>query len=74
MRDAVERLARVYLEIRREGCIQFDEMLVKIDCSAEMTSKVKFKLQSIKHQFVGKPSARKTIHDSLLRKLATDDD
>jgi len=26
MRDAVENLAKAYIEIRKEGCIQFDDM------------------------------------------------
>lgn len=44
MRDAVENLAKAYLEIRREGCIQFDDLVVVIHC-APLTTRRKVAIE-----------------------------
>jgi len=54
MRDAVENLAKAYIEIRKEGCIQFDDMLVIVHCRPQDTVGIEIKLQSINKVMVGK--------------------
>lgn len=53
MRDAVKNLADAYLEIRREGCIQFDDMKVVVHCNPEHAVAIEIKLQSIKTSITG---------------------
>ncbi|XP_067936896.1 E3 ubiquitin-protein ligase RNF213-like [Watersipora subatra] len=48
MKDAIENLANAYLDIRREGCIQFDELLVVIHCDETKPVGMEVRLQSIK--------------------------
>ncbi|XP_067936897.1 E3 ubiquitin-protein ligase rnf213-alpha-like [Watersipora subatra] len=48
MKDAIENLANAYLDIRREGCIQFDELLVVIHCDKTKNVGMEVRLQSIK--------------------------
>lgn len=54
MRDEVENLAQAYLEIRKEGCIQFDDLLIKIDCDEAQPASIKVKFQAIKEQYIGR--------------------
>jgi len=51
MMNAVENLAKAYIEIRKEGLIQFDDMLVIVHCSPQDTVGIEIKLQSI-HQVI----------------------
>ena len=61
MRDAAENLAQAYLEIRKEGCIQFDELLIKIDCDRECTAPVKIKFQAIKEHYIGRKADKSIL-------------
>ena len=54
MRDAVENLARAYIDIRREGCIQFDDMLVVVHCNISHHTAIEVRLQSIVRVMTGK--------------------
>ena len=54
MKDAIENLAKAYLEIRREGCIQFDELLVVIHCDPDHIVGMELNLQSIKRVMNGR--------------------
>ena len=55
MRDDVENLARAYLEIRHEGCIQFDDLVVRIHCNPQIGKpSVELKLQSIDESIIAK--------------------
>ena len=54
MRDAVENLARAYIEIRREGCIQFDDLLVVLHCNPSHHIAIEVRLQSIGRVMTGK--------------------
>lgn len=56
MRDDIENLAKAYIEIRREGCIQFDDLLVKVHCNPTDTT-VELKLQSLDQSITGKPKS-----------------
>lgn len=47
MRDAVENLAKAYIDVRREGCIQFDDLLVTVHCKPTEGTAVEIRLQSI---------------------------
>lgn len=47
MRDAAENLGNAYLDIKREGCIQFDDMMVVVHCHPESPVGVEVRLQSI---------------------------
>lgn len=60
MKDSAENIAKVFLEIKKEGCIQFDDLLIKIQCNPKSKDGVKFKLQSIKKAFVGMTDGGKT--------------
>ncbi|XP_067940324.1 E3 ubiquitin-protein ligase rnf213-alpha-like [Watersipora subatra] len=59
MRDAVENLARAYIEVRREGCIQFDDLKVVIHCNQSHAVAIEIKLQTIEKSFSG-PSSEGT--------------
>ena len=61
MKDAIENLARDYLEIRREGCIQFDKMYIEVDCSQLAEAAVKFKLYSIKKAYSGSSRSKSAL-------------
>ena len=47
MKDAIENLAKAYLDIRREGCIQFDDLLVVVHCDQSHSVGIELRLQSI---------------------------
>ena len=53
MIDAVENLAKKYIDIRREGCIQFDDMLVVVHCNPKHKIGVEVRLQSIHVSMLG---------------------
>ena len=61
MRDAVENLARAYIDIRREGCIQFDDMLVVIHCNPNHKVAIEVRLQSIGKVMTGKRAEQDAI-------------
>lgn len=55
MRDAVESLAMAYLDVRKEGCIQFDDLLIKVDCDKNKAAPVKVKcFQANKQHYTGR--------------------
>lgn len=56
MRDDIENLARVYLEIRQQGCVQFNDVLMRVYCSPKDVT-VELTLQSINETIKAKPSA-----------------
>ena len=60
MRDAVQILAQAYIDIRKEGCIQFDDMLVVIYCNPTRKTVIEIKFQSVNKVMVGKV-AEKTV-------------
>lgn len=53
MRDAVENLAKAYIEIRQEGCIQFDDLLVVIHSDASPKIALEVCLTSVGKQMYG---------------------
>ena len=53
MRDAAESLGQAYLDIRREGCIQFDDMMVVVHCNVQETVAIEIKFQSIGASLIG---------------------
>lgn len=53
MKDAVENLAQAYIDIRREGCIQFDDLLVVVHCNPNHRTAVEVRLQSIEVAMIG---------------------
>lgn len=53
MRDAIENLGNAYIDIRREGCIQFDDLLVVIHCNPEHKTAVEIQLQSVGKKMFG---------------------
>ena len=59
MRDAVENLARAYIDIRREGCIQFDDMMVVVHCNPDHKIAVEVRLHSIGVSMLGYNSKEK---------------
>ena len=61
MRDAVENLSQAYLDIRREGCIQFDDMLVIVHCSKKHKNGIEVKLQSISKSMIGHNGKKKAL-------------
>ena len=61
MRDAVENLALAYIEIRREGCIQFDDLLVRIHCNPDRSTVVEIILQSIDKVFSGRAQEKTAL-------------
>ena len=57
----MQNLAQAYLEIRKEGCIQFDELLIKIDSDRECTAPVKIKFQAIKEHYMGRKTDKSIL-------------
>ena len=53
MRDAVENLGNAFLDIKREGCIQFDDMKVVVHCNPQHNVVIEIKLQSIEQSMNG---------------------
>ena len=53
MRDAVENLARAYIDIKREGCVQFDDMLITVHCNPKHDVAVEVRLKSMKKGLYG---------------------
>ena len=53
MRDAVENLGNAFLDIKREGCIQFDDMKVVVHCNPDHAVVIEIKLQSIEQTMNG---------------------
>ena len=53
MRDAVENLGVAYIEIKKEGCIQFDDMKVVVHCNPDDAVAIEIRLQSIKQVMKG---------------------
>lgn len=53
MQDAVENLAKAYIDIRNLGCIQFDDMMVVVHCNVDHRVAIEVRLQSIGHCILG---------------------
>lgn len=66
MRDAVENLALAYIDIRREGCIQFDDLLVVVHCNSDRGTGVEIRLQSINKKFFGNTQEMSAIDHCML--------
>ena len=63
MREAVEDLGKAFLEIRREGCIQFNDLLVDLHCAPVSDTAVEVNLASIGEQMYGIQTEGKTAAD-----------
>ena len=61
MRDAIENLAQAYIDIRREGCIQFDDMMVVVHCNEDHKVAIEVRLQSIGLSMMGKSKEKSPI-------------
>ena len=61
MRDAVEILAQAYIDIRREGCIQFDDMLVCLHCNPKHATAIEVRLQSINRAMIGRTNEKTVL-------------
>lgn len=61
MRDAVQILAQAYIDIRKEGCILFDDMLVVIYCDPELETVIKIRFKSSISYIVGKDSEKTVL-------------
>lgn len=73
MRDAVENLAQAYIDIRKEGCIQFDDMLVVVHCNPNHRTAIEVRLQSINKAMVGQNSEKSALeHCQYLHSYLTD--
>lgn len=59
MRDAVENLAQSYMDIRREGCIQFDDMSVIVYCDPDSDISIKVKMSTDHAEMCGHNSENK---------------
>jgi len=62
MRDAVENLGVAYLEIKRAGCILFDDLFVIVHCNPEHRVAVEIILQAS-----GTPLYGRTFEKSALK-------
>ncbi|XP_067940322.1 E3 ubiquitin-protein ligase rnf213-alpha-like [Watersipora subatra] len=61
MRDAVENLASAYIEIRKEGCIQFDDLKVVVHCDQSHDVAIEIKLQAIEESLYGQSSESSSL-------------
>ena len=61
MRDAVENLGLAYIEIKKEGCIQFDDMKVVVHCNPDSVVALEFGLQSIQQVMRGMRSDKPAV-------------
>lgn len=61
MKDAVENIGKAYLEIRRAGCIQFNDMFIEVDCNNKTHVAIKIKFSSIGRVVKGKRSEKTAL-------------
>lgn len=61
MREAVEDLAEAYLHIRRDGCIQFDDLRVVLHCPPSEAVAIEIKLTSVGKQMYGYSCQKTTL-------------
>lgn len=61
MRDAIENLGSAYIDIRREGCIQFDDLLVVVHCNPDHGSAIEIRLITVGKKMFGQKREKSAL-------------
>ena len=65
MKDAVENLARVFIDLRREGCVQFENMYITVYCDPAHDPGVEISFRSLGKALMGVKESKTALEHCL---------